>query len=101
MFTAYTDSPEGPGFDTKAVANEFIRLALRDGKPVNPPKLQKLVYIAYGWHLAACLRPMTVEQPLAWRTGPAFPSLYFELMTHNDPSNARRPAGAMPTGRRQ
>ena len=36
-----------------AVANYFLEAGERDGVPITPLKLQKLVCIAYGFYLAA------------------------------------------------
>jgi uncharacterized phage-associated protein len=48
-------------FSAAAVANESLRLAHRDGKTITPLKMQKLVYFAYGWHLAMTKRPLISE----------------------------------------
>jgi uncharacterized phage-associated protein len=58
------------------VANEFIRRAKSEGIVVDPLKLQKLVYLAHGWHLAFLDAPLIKEGVEAWRYGPVVPSLY-------------------------
>ena len=66
-------------FSSEAVANELLRLAERDGKPITPMKLQKLAYIAHGWHLGLLDTPLLDEQVEAWKYGPVIPSLYHEF----------------------
>jgi uncharacterized phage-associated protein len=64
------------------IANEFISRGKRDGISVEPLKLQKLVYLAHGWHLAFLARPLIQEKVKAWKYGPVVPSLYRELKGH-------------------
>jgi uncharacterized phage-associated protein len=66
-------------FDSKAVANEFLKLAEQDGVKLSPMKLLKLVYFAHGWHLALKGEPLLNERVEAWRYGPVVPSLYHEF----------------------
>jgi len=61
------------------IANEFLRRGKRDGIDVDPLKLQKLVYLAHGWHLAFLGTPLIREAIEAWRYGPVVPSLYREF----------------------
>ena len=59
-----------------SVANWFIERGLADGqKGMCPIRVQKLVYLAYGWHLALTGKPLTREVPLAMWWGPCFPQL--------------------------
>lgn len=68
-------------FPAKAIANHFIGLSKKskDDK-VTPLKLQKIVYIAHGFHLAIYDEPLVGNEIAeAWEYGPVFPSLYHEF----------------------
>ena len=62
------------------VANELIRVAHENGKSISNMKLQKLLYLAQGIHLAlengAPLFEDTIE---AWKYGPVVPSVYHKF----------------------
>lgn len=65
-------------YSSLAVANSFVKsFASNDG--VEHMKLQKLVYCAYGWWLAAkglhSVR-LTHDGPEIWKFGPVFSDLY-------------------------
>jgi uncharacterized phage-associated protein len=59
-----------------SIANIFIDKALREKQPIDPLKLQKLIYIAHGWSLAFTGRPLIKESFEAWKYGPVVPELY-------------------------
>ena len=63
-------------YESKAIANYFLGLAERDGVPLSPMKIQKLVYFAHGWHLAIYDEPLIDETVEAWEFGPVVPTLY-------------------------
>ena len=67
------------GLSSKTVANYFIEMGRRDGIPIDPLKLQKLVYLAHGWSLIFLKRPLIREEIQAWRYGPVVASLYDEF----------------------
>jgi uncharacterized phage-associated protein len=58
------------------IANYFIERGSRENVKVDPLKLQKLVYLAHGWHLLFENAPLIREQIEAWRYGPVVPYLY-------------------------
>lgn len=60
-----------------AFANEFIGKSGPSG--VVHMKLQKLVYLCYGWWLVEHDAPILDEAPQVWRHGPVFASLYDAL----------------------
>ena len=64
---------------TQRVANFFLEKAHQEGVPLTAMKLQKLVYIAYGWHLALTNKKLFTEEIEAWKHGPVVPSLYHEF----------------------
>ena len=59
-----------------AIANSFIDLAKAEGQPVDPMKVQKLVYFGHGWHLGYGMGALCAESAQAWRWGPVFQDLY-------------------------
>jgi uncharacterized phage-associated protein len=61
-------------FSAKSIANYFLLK-----KPIDPMKLQKLVYYAHGWHLAFTGRPLINETVEAWEFGPVVADLYHEF----------------------
>jgi len=63
-------------FDPRAVANYFLDLAKANGQPIDPMKLQKLVYYAHGWYLALADAPLLDRSVEAWKYGPVIPVLY-------------------------
>lgn len=60
----------------RTIADWFLRRASEEGEAVTQMKLQKLVYIAHGWHLAILGKPLIDESVQAWQWGPVVPSLY-------------------------
>jgi uncharacterized phage-associated protein len=62
-----------------AVANAFLDLARNSHEPLDPMKIQKLVYFAHGWHLGRDSGPLISEPIEAWDYGPVVPTLYRDL----------------------
>lgn len=71
-----------PPYPVGAIANYMLDRGEEDGVPTTHLKLQKLVYIAYGWTLTtldACLFEERIE---AWRYGPVVPDLWHEFKAY-------------------
>jgi uncharacterized phage-associated protein len=62
--------------DALTVANYFIQKGVKSNKPITQVQLQKLVYIAHGWHLALEKGPLFNDQVCAWKYGPVIPVLH-------------------------
>ena len=78
------------GFDSRAVANWFLDRADADGRELTHAQLQKLVYLAHGWHLANVGKPLIRDEVQAWPYGPIIPVLYQEFKQYGDlPINGR------------
>jgi uncharacterized phage-associated protein len=72
---AVMDAP----YSAAAVANWFLTRAAQDKVPLDPMKLQKLIYFAHGWCLALTGKPLIDEHIEAWDYGPVVPSVYHEF----------------------
>jgi uncharacterized phage-associated protein len=67
------------GHDSRAVANFFIDLSLKERKPISNMTCVKLVFLAHGWSLAITGEPLCSDQPETFSYGPSFPQLYTSL----------------------
>jgi len=65
--------------DANVVANELITRGQRDDVSIDPMKLQKLLYLAHGWHLAFLDSPLIGQEIEAWKYGPVIPPVYREF----------------------
>ncbi len=83
-----------------AVANYFVVKGVKENRPVDAMKLQKLLYFAHGWHLALYGEPLLSERVEAWSYGPVVPTAYREFK-HNGRSPIEFPAFEWPGGRRE
>lgn len=59
------------------IANWFIQKGISERRPVDPLKLQKLIYLAHGWSLGILNESLISEGVQAWRHGPVIPSVYY------------------------
>ena len=66
-------------YSARQVANQLIVLATGSRNPLEPMKLQKLVYIAVGRSLADSGFSIVRERFKAWVWGPVIPSLYQDV----------------------
>ena len=66
------------------VANHVLDRAFAEGYLITQMKLQKLVYIEYGWVLAVLDRKLFDEPIYAWEHGPVIRSLYDEFKHYGD-----------------
>lgn len=63
----------------KSIANYFLAKAWESGSPLDPMKLQKLIYYANGWYAGQTGESLLNEPIEAWPYGPVIPSLYHEF----------------------
>ena len=59
-----------------SIACRFIQLGIEQDKYVTPMKLQKLIYLAHGIHLARFNEPLIREEVEAWSYGPVIRAVY-------------------------
>lgn len=81
-------------YSAKAVANYFLDRGFDEEDPIDPLKLQKLLYFAHGWNLGLYGEPLLSESVQAWKYGPVIPSIYHEFKeVGSDPIdwNAKNP----------
>lgn len=78
-------------FDARAVANYFLNLAAKEGRPLDPMGIQKLVYFAHGWNLAISGSPLIQQRVEAWDYGPVIADLY-QAFREFGPNPITRPA---------
>ena len=66
-------------YDSRQIANCFVRFIRNEGRFVFVTALMKQVYIAHGWTLALIDRPLIADRIEAWRYGPVIPTIYHEF----------------------
>ncbi len=66
------------------IANQLIKIAEEAGDSLTHLKLQKLVYLSHGWHLALADEPLVDEGIEAWKFGPVVRSLYHKFKKWGD-----------------
>ena len=49
-------------FDSRVIANKFIKLHFEDNRRLIPSELVELVYTAHGWHLAMTGKPLIKDE---------------------------------------
>ena len=65
-------------FPAIIVANFFVKKSIDEDMPISNLKVNKLVYLAHGWHLGlyGIDRPLIREDIEAWQYGPVVRSVY-------------------------
>ena len=66
-------------YDSTVVAKYLLALAYKKGIVLNVTKVQKLLFIAYGYFLAQHNQLLLNEKPKAWPFGPVFPKTRKEV----------------------
>lgn len=77
-------------YDSVVFGNYLVSLAASRGKILNMTKLQKIMFIIYGYYLTKEHKIIS-ENPQAWPFGPVFPRIhkkvdYTKLVDLDDPS---------------
>lgn len=76
--------------DSRAIANEFLKVAAAHANPLTPMQLLKLVYIAHGWSLGLYGKPLISDEIQAWEYGPVIPRLYNAIKDYRDQPVSRQ-----------
>jgi uncharacterized phage-associated protein len=63
-------------YPASIIAAIFVKRAIKEHNFLTQMKLQKLVYIAHGYHLAKYGAPLINDQVQAWKFGPVVPVIY-------------------------
>lgn len=66
-------------YQVQQIANFFLEKGREEDIQIPPMKLIKLVYLAYGWMLAATGKRLFPDRIEAWQHGPVIPALYHEF----------------------
>lgn len=61
------------------ISNELIRLSHEAGKSITNMKLQKLLYLSQGIHLALYDSPLFKDNIEAWEYGPCVPNSHYNF----------------------
>jgi len=70
---------------SSALANFFISKSKSEKIPLSNLKLQKLMFIGYGWVYALTNKDMTEGEGFqAWQHGPVLPSIYHQMKHYGD-----------------
>ena len=65
---------------SSALANFFINKAAADNIPMTNLKLQKIMFVGYGWVIALIDKDLTDGEGFqAWQHGPVLPSIYHQM----------------------
>lgn len=72
------NKPTTMPYSANLIAYAFAKRGIEELNYVTQMKLQKMVYIAHGYHLARYDSPLIEETFEAWKFGPVVPSIYRE-----------------------
>ena len=67
-------------YDSRQIANEFIRMGVERKQPFTHLQIQKLVYFAHAWMLGVYGKPLIKNVFKAWTWGPVERVLYDTLV---------------------
>lgn len=70
--------------DARAIANEFLDFGDLAGVALTNMALQKLVYLAHGWHILKTGQPLAINHFEAWEWGPVVKCLYDSLKAYGE-----------------
>ncbi|MBC6425918.1 MAG: DUF4065 domain-containing protein [Ekhidna sp.] len=81
---------ESSQYDSVLIAEYLLALAYSKNKVLNITKVQKFLYMAYGFFLSDKNRVLISEQPKVWPYGPVFPKTrekvsYSDIISIDDP----------------
>lgn len=62
-----------------SLANNILAFSFKDKIPVNPMKLQRMIYYTCAIYLQKIGRPLLLEPFQVWQYGPVLASLYYKL----------------------
>ena len=69
--------------DPLKISEYFLHLSSKeDTGGIDPMKINKLIYLAHGWHLGFYEEPLINEEVSAWKYGPVIPSVYHHYKIH-------------------
>src|SRR4051812_15500625 len=72
-------------YRVEEVANYFIEKGLETNNPVNPMKLQKLLYFSYGWYMAYFpYKKLFSARVQAWKYGPVIEEIYHDVKSYGN-----------------
>ncbi len=63
-------------YDSRSIANEILRIAKKDSKPLTIMQLIKLVYLAHGYSLGILGIALSKHEAQAWQYGPVMAPVY-------------------------
>ena len=58
----YNRGMSDTAFDSRVIANKFIKLHFEDSRRLIPSELVEMVYTAHGWHLAMTDKPLIKDE---------------------------------------